>query len=81
MKPLIEPGRCSACKAPAERGRSGAWWHERGAPCGQAGARFQPADDLTGRSETSVEPADDPPRERLQHPPRNRQIPHAPEDR
>lgn len=65
MKPLIEPGRCSACKQTAERGRSGAWWHAGGEACGQASASFEP-----GRAE-----------ERQQQAPRNRQIPHPPEDR
>ena len=66
MKPLIEEGQCSACQAPAERGRSGAWWHSRD-PCGRRDARFQPSGE--------------PPVQRQQQPPRNREIPHAPEDR
>jgi hypothetical protein len=24
---MLEPGRCSACRQPAERGPSGYWWH------------------------------------------------------
>jgi hypothetical protein len=66
MKPLIEPGRCSACGSPAERGRSGVWWHARQADsCGRNPARFEA----------------DPQPERQQESPRNRQIPHPPEDR
>lgn len=63
MKKLITSGRCAACKQPAERGRSGVWWHESD-PCGRTDARFEPA----------AEP-------RQQQAPRNRQIPHPPEDR
>ncbi|WP_340382307.1 hypothetical protein U5640_36345 [Streptomyces sp. SS7] len=59
MRPLIEPGRCSACQQRAERGRSGAWWHERGASCGRNTARFEPLDE---------------PGQRQQTPPRDRQI-------
>ncbi|WP_141307179.1 hypothetical protein [Streptomyces spinoverrucosus] len=41
MRNLIEPGRCTACLAPAERGPSRAWWHERGASCGRNDVRFE----------------------------------------
>ena len=53
MKPLIEPGRCSACLALAERGRSGAWWHERGDSCGDPTATFEPLEESAERQQDS----------------------------
>lgn len=68
MKPHIVTGRCSLCRGRAEKLRRGGWWHVDG-PCSSAAplrtAEFEP---------DQVE-------ERQQRPPRNRQIPHPPEDR
>lgn len=68
MKPLITPGHCSACQAPAERGRSGAWWHSQGQSCGRLDARFEAA-------------PDEPQERQQQGPPRDRQIRHPGRDR
>ncbi|MGW1035015.1 hypothetical protein ACWD4Z_22865 [Streptomyces antibioticus] len=60
MKPLITSGRCTGCGRPAERGRSGCWWHTGGPGCGRPAARFE------------AEDQDAP--ERQQQAPRDRQI-------
>lgn len=67
MKPLIEQGRCSACKGCAERGRSGAWWHF-GQSCGRLGANFERLPDEHQERQQ-------------QAPPRDRQIRHPGRDR
>ncbi|WP_060880168.1 hypothetical protein [Streptomyces scabiei] len=69
MKPPIESGRCSACQAPAERGRSGVWWHaSQGQSCGRQDARFEAL-------------PDEPQERQQQAPPRDRQIRHPGRDR
>ena len=52
MSRMITPGRCTGCGRPAERGRSGTWWHTDGPGCGQPGVRFEPAEDSPERQQT-----------------------------
>lgn len=71
MTDQLEPGRCTACHGAATRGPGGAWWHDN-IPCHLPAARFQPARFQPGREDRG---------RRQQQQPRNRQLPHPPEDR